>query len=112
MSAPTAFTPNLKGDARLDWKKFDNVIKTEACQILREITGGTGLLGYFLPAAQWFSLATSVRMAPLSLFLTSLPLSHNLQETQQMQLSRSGKKPRASELCSSIHLETHQLSCN
>lgn len=60
-SAPPSFTPNLKGDARLDWKRFDNVIKTEACQILREITGGTGLLGYFLPAVQWNIFPRNIR---------------------------------------------------
>lgn len=52
VTQPT-FVPNLKIDPRLVWKKFDNAIKTEARQTCRAITGGTGLLGFFLPAAQW-----------------------------------------------------------
>ena len=49
----TPFAPDLKGDARLDWNKFNNNFLTLARQTCRELTGGTGLLGYIIDAADW-----------------------------------------------------------
>ena len=49
----TAFSPDLKGDARLDWHKFNDNLLTVARQTCRELTGGTGLLGFIIDAADW-----------------------------------------------------------
>lgn len=56
-----SFVPNLKGDARLDWHKFNDNILTIARQTVRAQTGGTGLLGYLLPNAMWAAFPANIR---------------------------------------------------
>jgi hypothetical protein len=53
--------PNLKGDARLDWHKFNDNLLTIARQTVRAQTGGTGLLGYLLPNAMWITFPANIR---------------------------------------------------
>lgn len=56
-----SFVPNLKGDARLDWHKFNDNLLTIARQTVRAQTGGTGLLGYLLPIAMWTEFPANIR---------------------------------------------------
>ena len=60
-STTDSFVPNLKGDARLDWHKFNDNLLTIARQTVRAQTGGTGLLGYLLPNAMWITFPANIR---------------------------------------------------
>lgn len=63
MTSPVtdAFVPDLKGDARLDWHKFNDNLLTIARQTVRAQTGGTGLLGYLITNAMWQIFPANIR---------------------------------------------------
>ena len=61
MATTLTFTIDLKGEARLQWKKFDDQVKTLARQCCTSLTGGTGILGYMLPVALWNTFPPNIR---------------------------------------------------
>lgn len=61
MTTTLTFTIDLKGEARLQWKKFDDQVKTLARQCCTSLTGGTGILDYMLPVALWNTFPPNIR---------------------------------------------------